>query len=96
MPEPNSSQLRHKIDSGQTRDKIAFPDPAAAPLGTDDEAAGAPPSTEAVETARRHEEAPERTGSPQRERVFGLAVYLLIAAGFAAALIGAAFLAAGG
>ena len=33
-------QLRHDIDSGRTSDKVAWPDPAAAPLGTDDEAAG--------------------------------------------------------
>ncbi len=33
-------QLRHDIDSGRTRDKVAAHDPAAVPLGTDDEAAG--------------------------------------------------------
>jgi hypothetical protein len=32
--------LRAAIDRGETGDKVAFPDPAAAPLGTDDEAAG--------------------------------------------------------
>ena len=32
-------RLRHRIDSGQTGDKVASPDPAMAPLGTDDEAA---------------------------------------------------------
>lgn len=33
---------RHRIDidRGVTRDKVAFPDPAAAPLGTDEEAGG--------------------------------------------------------
>lgn len=33
---------RHRvdIDRGRTGDKVAFPDPAAAPLGTDEEAAG--------------------------------------------------------
>lgn len=35
-------QLRADIDSGRTGDKVAFPDPAAAPLGTDDEAGGHP------------------------------------------------------
>jgi hypothetical protein len=41
---PNADQLRAAIDSGKTGDKVAFPDPAAAPLGTDAEAAGAPPA----------------------------------------------------
>ena len=35
-------QLRHEIDRGRTGDKVDFPDSAAAPLGTDDEAAGTP------------------------------------------------------
>ncbi len=37
-------QLRHDIDSRRTGDKVAVGDPAAAPLGTDDGAAGAPVS----------------------------------------------------
>jgi hypothetical protein len=41
---PNADQLRAAIDSGKTGDKVAFPDPAAAPLGTDAEAAGVPPA----------------------------------------------------
>lgn len=38
----NWDQVRHRIDSGATGDKVAGSDPAAAPLGTDDEAGGAP------------------------------------------------------
>jgi hypothetical protein len=45
-------RLRHDIDSGRTRDKVAWPDPAAAPLGSDDEAAGTPPSRERIAAAR--------------------------------------------
>jgi hypothetical protein len=41
----NLEQLRADIDSGRTGDKVAAPDPAMAPLGTDDEAAGTPPSS---------------------------------------------------
>jgi hypothetical protein len=41
---PTSDQLRHAIDSGKTGEKVPFPDPAAAPLGTDAEAAGYPPT----------------------------------------------------
>jgi hypothetical protein len=49
---PTTSQVRHAIDSGETGDKVAVSDPAAAPLGSDDEAAGRPPS--AVERAKAH------------------------------------------
>ncbi len=50
-----TSRLRDAINSGRTGDKVAFEDPAASPLGTDDEAAGTPPSAEAVAHAARHE-----------------------------------------
>ena len=42
-----AARLRADIDRGQTGDKVDAPDPAAAPLGTDDEAGGwqAPPGT---------------------------------------------------
>jgi hypothetical protein len=46
------SQLRADIDAGRTGDKVDWPDPAAVPLGTDEEAAGTPPDPWAVETAR--------------------------------------------
>lgn len=36
----NVAILKDKINSGQTGDKVAFPDPAMAPLGTDEEAGG--------------------------------------------------------
>ncbi|SFZ84819.1 hypothetical protein SAMN02983003_2230 [Devosia enhydra] len=36
-------QLRQRIDKGETRDKVDFPDPAAVPLTADAEAAGFPP-----------------------------------------------------
>ncbi len=52
---PTTAQLRHDIDSGRTGDKVAGFDPAAAPLGTDEEAAGTPPSADAIALARRLE-----------------------------------------
>jgi hypothetical protein len=52
---PTAAQLRDDIDSGRTGDKVAHSDPAAAPLGTDDEAAGSPPTAGQVSQARRHE-----------------------------------------
>jgi hypothetical protein len=56
-PRPSSaaSQLRRDIDSGRTGDKIAHPDPAASPLGTDDEAGGAPIDRKALAKARAQE-----------------------------------------
>lgn len=54
-PADTTDRLRKDIDRGVSGDKIPFPDPAAAPLGTDDEAAGTPPSREAVGIARAHE-----------------------------------------
>jgi hypothetical protein len=49
-PKPSGSAeanaLRDQIDQGAARDKIAAADPAAAPLGTDDEAAGHSPTVE--------------------------------------------------
>jgi len=51
----STEQLRRDIDSGRTGDKVDWPDQAQAPLGTDDEAAGTPPSRERVRLARRQE-----------------------------------------
>lgn len=48
-------QLRHDIDSGRTADKVRGRDPSAAPLGTDDEAAGASPDPEEVKRSRQRE-----------------------------------------
>jgi hypothetical protein len=80
-----TEQLRHDIDAGRTGSKIDFPDPAAAPLGTDDEAAGMPPSPAEVDTARRQEveSAPARTNQQRLET--GAYVY----AGLMAVIIGA-------
>jgi len=46
-----SAQLRDEIDRGGTGDKVAFNDPAAAPLGTDAEAGGHPPDSDQVKRA---------------------------------------------
>jgi hypothetical protein len=50
-----SAQLRHGIATGQSGDKTSNIDPAAAPLGTDDEAAGKPPSTLEINLAAQEE-----------------------------------------
>ena len=55
MRAPTVSKLRDDIDRGRTGDKVAWPDPAAAPLGTDEEAAGTPIPPEAVAQAHAYE-----------------------------------------
>ena len=55
-----TDKLRHHISRGKSGDKVDWPDPAAAPLGTDDEAAGRPPQP--AEIALAHET--EITESP--------------------------------
>ena len=50
-------QLRDDIDSGRNAEKVAVIDPAAAPLGADEEAAGTPVGAPEIELARVQEEA---------------------------------------
>jgi|tagenome__1003787_1003787.scaffolds.fasta_scaffold19933800_1 hypothetical protein len=45
-------QLRSDIDHGRTGDKVDWSDPAAAPLGADEEAAGTPVPANLVGKAR--------------------------------------------
>jgi hypothetical protein len=52
---PTSAMLKGDIDSGRTGDKNPVYDPALAPLGTDDEAAGRPPERARIGMARREE-----------------------------------------
>lgn len=56
--------LRHRIDRGETGDKVPASDPAAVPLGTDDEAGGAPPGGAAVEAALADAAGPGRPRAP--------------------------------
>ncbi|MBY6264655.1 hypothetical protein EI613_22430 [Azospirillum sp. 412522] len=42
-PSAEANRMRADIDQGLTGDKVPATDPAAAPLGTDDEAAGTTP-----------------------------------------------------
>jgi hypothetical protein len=50
-----AARLRRDIDSGKTGDKVAASDPAAVPLGTDEEAGGVTTPDEALEKARQAE-----------------------------------------
>lgn len=58
--QPTSAQLKGDIDSGRTGDKVSHGDIGAAPLGTCDEAGGAPPTPQRVKLARANEAASER------------------------------------
>lgn len=64
---PTSEQIRAGIDSGRTRDKVAASDPAAVPLGADDEAAGFPPSPEERRAAQRQERQGPAAGEGNRK-----------------------------
>lgn len=52
---PTSAMLKGDIDSGRTGDKNPVFDPGLSPLGTDDEAAGTPPSPFRIMLARYSE-----------------------------------------
>ncbi|WP_298958600.1 hypothetical protein [uncultured Methylobacterium sp.] len=58
---PTAAQLKADIDSGRTGDKVPVFDPGLSPLGTDDEAAGHPPTPERVALARESESHANRT-----------------------------------
>jgi hypothetical protein len=89
---PTTEQLRFAIDCGRTGDKIPGFDPAAAPLGTDEEAAGTPPSCEARTLAYALE-----TEWPFQPRAGIASVWLLVAIAlvFAATGVGAILARAG-
>lgn len=69
-------QLRDDIDGGRTGDKVEGSDPASAPLGTDEEAAGTRLSGEAVDLARANELA-ARPQPPQHRTGPGAAWVLI-------------------
>lgn len=80
-PGPTSDRLRHDIDRGRTGDKVDHPDPAAAPLGTDDEAAGDPATTEQINMAAQDElrEPVEITPPPMAAQPPRIGIILLMA-----------------
>lgn len=88
MPETaNISQLRRDIDSGRTGDKVAAPDPAAAPLGTDDEAAGTTLSAEVVEMAQKEELRAGIQAAEKPVQMSGTTIYFIAVGGFSLVMI---------
>jgi len=68
-PPKTVDDLREDIDRGLTGEKVAGSDPAAAPLGTDAEAAGTPPTRREIDLEARSRPAPpppEPRGGPRR------------------------------
>ena len=86
-------QLRDDIDRGRSGDRAPDRDPAAAPLGSDEEAAGRPVPEVAVAAARRQERADGPRPHSGRTRGRGtwmaaiLVLVLLCAAGAGLALL---------
>lgn len=83
-----ADRLRHDIDSEHAGDKVAAPDPAAAPLGTDDEAAGTPPAAARLEVAARRP--PRRGPEPPSPDLVTRRVWVMLAAAALACVIVAA------
>lgn len=81
---PTVAQLRQAIDRGRAGDKVPWPDPAAAPLGTDDEAAGAAPARAELDRSYQAEtgRAPAHTpGGGSAALWIGLAVAGIVVVG---------------
>jgi hypothetical protein len=83
-----TAQLRRDIDRGRAADKVSWPDPAAAPLGTDDEAASAGLSEATIVAARRAKVNRPVAPAVVSERNLPLGYGVLIAAIAIALLLG--------
>jgi hypothetical protein len=85
----NPTPIRRAIDSGRTGDKVDFPDPAAAPLGTDEEAAGTPVPPQAVKLSLDKELniGNQARPAPGRRSALLLAVFGIFLVGLAVVLI---------
>jgi hypothetical protein len=81
-PGATTEQLRHDIDRGRTGEKVDAIDPAVAPLGTDEEAAGTPIDPRLLAVVRRRERAtrPQPAGG---EDWSGVVIWLVIVVGLA-------------
>lgn len=78
MPAPTTARLRHDIHRARGDDKVDAMDLAAAPLGTDDEAAGAPPSPAAIKGAYEHEIGASLVSSEGATGDHAVAIYVSI------------------
>jgi hypothetical protein len=67
-------QLRDRIDRGHMRDKVKAFDPAAAPIGTDEEAAGTPTTAAAISDTLTRQRARADALTAASDRVLPLVV----------------------
>jgi hypothetical protein len=86
---PTTAKLKHDINRGRAGDKVDAIDPAAAPLGTDEEAAGTPPSPAAIEQAHRNEIQSGPVSSERNDSDHAVAIYV----GLIAVVVGSVSLA---
>jgi hypothetical protein len=87
MTEPTADLLRYEIDRGRGGDKVDASDPAVAPLGTDDEAGGSPPTPAQIKQAYAYEIAPGPSSEHVRDS--GVVIYMSVV-GVLVALVGLA------
>jgi hypothetical protein len=76
VPMPTTARLRQDLDRGRGGDKVRNIDPAAAPLGTDDEAAGTSPTAAQIKLAYHHEIG--KGMSSEQGDDHGVAIYIAI------------------
>jgi hypothetical protein len=76
-PIETTEQLRIAIDQGHAGDKVDVADPAAAPLGTDDEAGGSPNTVAQVRLAAAHEVHARPSSAKQQGSGWGVAWWLI-------------------
>lgn len=82
-----TEQLRIAIDQGTAGDKVDVTDPAAAPLGTDDEAGGSPNTAAQVRLAAAHEVCARPSSARQRTSGLGAAWWFIALSVFIGAAI---------
>lgn len=93
FPKPDaaaSQQKRDAIDRGLEGDKVNYPDPATAPLGTDAEAGGEASSRQTTRGSAVRPEAAPRPNDPNPPRRGPMQVFLLAIAAVAAVIVIAA------
>ena len=90
----NVDKLRDDIDRGRTGDKVDVSDPAAAPLGTDDEAAGTPVTAARAAIAHASSRSAGQSHAGPRQDRFPLGWMAIVAVALltAAAALGGMFL----
>ena len=79
---PTTARLKHDINRGRGGNKVDAIDPAVAPLGTDEEAAGTPPPPNAIAQAYKHEIGDSPISSERKDGDHAVAIYV----GFIAAI----------